>query len=284
MSVNRGWTSQKDFIGFVNPLAKKFHSSSTDIYSLIKQMNEESKDKEIYDNTPMSFIILDEANLSPLEHYWSSFYNLTDSTGMLEVKLGHNETVKFPNNLRFIGTINYDHTTEELSPRVLDRINIIQLPKSEEINFSAISSAEIKNIRLSFGRWTSFLQPTTDNSLKFQGSEYEDAYKDIKSQFKTLKIIVSPRVELAIQKYISLASNCMSDTKKPLDYCVAQRLLPLINLQGSESKPKLEFLKQILQKHNLKISENILDEIIKKGSEDGIYKDNFNYFLTLSNV
>ncbi len=285
VSVNRGWSSQKDFIGFVNPLTKRFHSSSTDIYSLTKQMNEESKDEEIYLNTPMSFIILDEANLSPLEHYWSSFYNLTDSTGMLEVKLGHNETIKFPNNLRFIGTINYDHTTEELSPRVLDRINIIQLNKSEDINFSNISNSKIKNIQLSFKRCIEFFELTDNNQVELKiEDKTEKAYREIKSEFKNLKIFISPRVEIAIKRYITLASKYMSDVNKPLDYCVAQRLLPLINLQGSENKQKLVLLKEKLENNKCEISTRILEDIISIGSEKGIYEDNFNYFLTLSNV
>ncbi|OXA96111.1 AAA family ATPase [Flavobacterium hercynium] len=285
VSVNRGWSSQKDFIGFVNPLTKRFHSSSTDIYSLTKQMNEESKDKEIYLKTPMSFIILDEANLSPLEHYWSSFYNLTDSTGMLEVKLGHNETIKFPNNLRFIGTINYDHTTEELSPRVLDRINIIQLNKSEDIIFNNISSSKIKNIQLSYKRCIDFFELTDTNSVELKIEDrIEKGYKEIKSEFKKLKIFISPRVEIAIKRYITLASKYMSDVNKPLDYCVAQRLLPLINLQGSENKQRLESLKEQLKTNKCEISTLILEDIISIGSEKGIYEDSFNYFLTLSNV
>lgn len=285
VSVNRGWSSQKDFIGFVNPLTKRFHSSSTDIYSLTKQMNEESKDEEIYLNTPMSFIILDEANLSPLEHYWSSFYNLTDSTGMLEVKLGHNETVNFPNNLRFIGTINYDHTTEELSPRVLDRINIIQLNKSEDFNFSNISNSKIKNIKLSFRRCIDFFELTDNTQIELKiEDKTEKSYREIKSEFKNLKIFISPRVEIAIKRYITLASKYMSDVNKPLDYCVAQRLLPLINLQGSENKQKLVLLKEKLEANKCEISTRILEDIISIGSEKGIYEDNFNYFLTLSNV
>lgn len=283
VSVNRGWTSQKDFIGFVNPLTKRFHSSSTDIYSLTKQMNEEAKDEGIYLKTPMSFIILDEANLSPLEHYWSSFYNLTDSRGMLEVKLGHNEAIKFPNNLRFIGTINYDHTTEELSPRVLDRINIIQLNKAEDISFNNISNAKIKNIQLSFQRCIEFFE--LSDSIEFEiDPKIEKGYKDIKNEFKNLKIYISPRVEIAIRRYISLSSKHMSDVNKPLDYCVAQRLLPLINLQGSENKLKLESLKDQLKNNKCDISTRILEDIINIGSEEGIYKENYNYFLTLSNV
>lgn len=286
VSVNRGWSSQKDFIGFVNPLTKRFHSSSTDIYNLLKQMNYESDYVDLHNNTPMSFIILDEANLSPLEHYWSSFYNLTDSTGMLEVKLGHNETIKFPNNLRFIGTINYDHTTEELSPRVLDRINIIQLNKSEDINFSNISSSKIKNIQLSFKRCIDFFELTDDNQIELKiEDKTEKGYKEIKSQFKNLKIFISPRVEIAIRRYITLASKYMSDVNKPLDYCVAQRLLPLLNLQGSENKQKLLLLKESLENNKCEISTRILEDIISIGSEKGsIYEDNFNYFLTLSNV
>lgn len=283
VSVNRGWTSQKDFIGFVNPLTKRFHSSSTDIYSLMKQMNEESKDEETYLNTPISFIILDEANLSPLEHYWSSFYNLTDSTGMLEVKLGHNETIKFPNNLRFIGTINYDHTTEELSPRVLDRINIIQLNKSDDFSVGNISDSKIKNIQLSYQRCIDFFELTDTIDLKID-DKTETVYKNIKSEFKKLKIYVSPRVEIAIKRYINLASKYMSDVNKPLDYCIAQRLLPLINLQGYENKQKLESLIDQLKNNKCEISVRILEEIIIIGSEKGIYENSFNYFLTLSNV
>jgi MoxR-like ATPase len=280
VSVNRGWTSQKDFIGYVNPLSKKFHSSSTDIFSLLKQMDHEAKNDEQYSNTPMAYVILDEANLSPLEHYWSSFYNLTDSSGMLEIKLGNNEVVKFPNNLRFIGTINYDQTTEELSPRVLDRINIIQLNKTNDIRFNNIKKEDIKRINLTFKRCQDYFEINESEELTNNSS----AFKDIKTEFKKLKIYVSPRVEIGIKKYITIATRYMSDVNKPLDYCVAQRLLPLINLQGEENKQKLESLKTVLESNKCDLSIKILDEIISIGSENGLYEDNFNYFLTLSNV
>lgn len=287
VSVNRGWTSQKDLIGFVNPLTKRFHQSSTDIYSLLKQMDFESKDEKTYLNTPMSFVILDEANLSPLEHYWSAFYNLTDSTGMLDVQLGHNEKISFPNNLRFIGTINYDHTTEELSPRVLDRINIIQLNRMEDLNFN-FSNSEIKKIAITFERFKNFFEINNKILQTTKGEKSEkiiNQFKDIKNEFKKLKIHISPRVEKAINQYIIIASEYMSDVNKPLDYCVAQRLLPLINLQGSDNKDKLDSLKEQLKTNKCEISTRILEDIVSVGSEKGgIYENNFNYFLTLSNV
>lgn len=285
VSVNRGWTSQKDFIGFVNPLTKKFHQSSTNTYTLLKQMDYETE-KDIYLKTPMAFIILDEANLSPLEHYWSSFYNLTDSSGKLKIQLGHKEEVSFFDNLRFIGTINYDHTTEELSPRVLDRINIIQLPKNDDDNFN-FSNSEIKRIQLTYERCKNFFE--VDNKIS-ESTKTEktdkiiNQYKEIRDEFKKLKINISPRVGQAIKKYIIVASEYMSDVNKPLDYCVAQRLLPLINLQGSENRQKLDLLKEKLENNKCDISAAILGDILNIGSEKGIYEENFNYFLTLSNV
>jgi hypothetical protein len=108
--------------------------------------------------------------------------------------------------------------------------------------------------------------------------------KDIKNEFKKLKIFISPRVEIGIKRYIKLANKYMSDVNKPLDYCVAQRLLPLINIYGDENKPKLEALKEYLKNSKCEISTKILDNIIRIGSEKGIYENNFNYFLTLSNV
>lgn len=287
VSVNRGWASQKDFIGFSNPLTKKFHASSTDIYSLLKQLDYEVNTEEevsLYKNSPMAFILLDEANLSPLEHYWSSFYNLTDSSGILEVKLGHNETVRYPNNVRFIGTINYDHTTEELSPRVLDRINIIQLERTtKDLILSDLSNKEIESLQISFSKCIDFFNlnnPKSDVDEK----RYINSYRLIKGEFQKLKIFISPRVEIAIMRYMTLALEYMNDENKPLDYCVAQRLLPLINLQGGDNRQKLESLKELLKEKKCDISAGVLEEIISLGSEKGIYEDNYNYFLTLSNV
>src|SRR5690606_29775441 len=97
----------KDLIGFYNPLSRKFHSSSTNLYDLLRQLDWE-RDQEYYLSAPLAYVLLDEANLSPLEHYWSTFYNLTDnyvSEGRgLKLELGNSQTLEYYNNLRFIGT------------------------------------------------------------------------------------------------------------------------------------------------------------------------------------
>ena len=78
--------------------------------------------------------MLDEANLSPMEYYWADFMNLCDDlSGDETVSLGENVEFKVSPALRFLATINNDHTTEILSPRLIDRAWIVSLPYSNSI-------------------------------------------------------------------------------------------------------------------------------------------------------
>ncbi|ANI89010.1 hypothetical protein A9P82_06705 [Arachidicoccus ginsenosidimutans] len=288
VSVSRGWSSQKDLIGFQNPLTNKFHSAPTGIYELLTQLDYESKSKKYLDS-PMAYIILDEANLSPIEHYWSTFYNLTDSTAkqnsLLSIPLGNNLNLEFANNLRFIATINYDQTTEGLSPRVIDRANIIQIP-ANSFNIDTVSVEEIDRLNISYQKCIDFFN-LFDFQEEKQNVELSDElnliFNDIKKRFKTLRIPISPRVEIAIKRYCLVAKNWMKkEVSRPLDYCVAQRLLPMINLQGDSAKNNLEDLLNVFEKNDLKKSSEILKRIIETGNEDSIFEGNYNYFLTLT--
>lgn len=290
VSVSRGWSSQKDLIGFQNPLTNKFHSAPTGVYELLTQLDAESKSLK-YLNAPLSFVILDEANLSPIEHYWSTFYNLTDSianhNNLLSISLGNNLNMEFANNLRFIATINYDQTTESLSPRVIDRANVIQIPTTS-FNIDSIPIAEIDKLSISYQKCIDFFNLTDfqeERQLIELSEELSVIYSDIKKRFKILRIPISPRVEIGIKRYCSVAQNWMKkEVSRPLDYCIAQRLLPMINLQGDSAKNSLGELLAVFEKNDLKKSTEILKKIIETGDEDSIFEGNYNYFLTLSHA
>jgi len=287
VSVSRGWSSQKDLIGFQNPLTNKFHSAPTGIYELLTQLDYESKNSKYLDS-PMAYIILDEANLSPIEHYWSAFYNLTDSTAkqnsLLSISLGNRLTLEFPNNLRFIATINYDQTTESLSPRVIDRANIIQIP-SNSYNIESASVEEVKRIIISYQKCIDFFN-LCDFQEKEQNIQLSDElnilFNDIKKRFTALRTPISPRVEIAIKRYCAVGKNLMKEISRPLDYCIAQRLLPMLNLQGDSARKGLEDLLVIFENNELKKSSEILSKIIETGNENNFFEGNYNYFFTLT--
>lgn len=75
VSIERGWTSKRDFIGYYNPLSKSFDKSNRAMYDALRQLHTEKTKGE--SKFPY-FVLLDEANLSPMEYYWSDFMNICD--------------------------------------------------------------------------------------------------------------------------------------------------------------------------------------------------------------
>lgn len=288
VSVGRGWTSQKDLIGFQNPLNDTFCAAPTNIYSLLKQLDYECQEN-FSDDYPMAYIILDEANLSPMEHYWSSFYALTDSyatkNSPLSINLGQGKSVKYNNTIRFIGTINFDQTTEELSHRVIDRANIIRLKPTKYDFNDSITKEDFESINISFVQIRKFfrLLDFEHQDVVFP-TKFRQPYSEIKDIFyKELNVYISPRIDNAISRYCAIAKDLMIDDMRPLDFCIAQRLLPLINISYSENKLDnlLKKMKEIFVGMEDCKSIEILSEIVTKGNE---YQAGYNYFMTLSNV
>lgn len=140
------------------------------------------------------FVVLDEMNLARIEHYFSDFLSLLESRsygangeclseghlqlhqepGSLVLNDPFVETVTLPPslaippNVYFTGTINVDETTHRLSPRLLDRVNLIEVesPKpSDVLSYrhstntsglprSAASAAQQRSVFARHGRFT----------------------------------------------------------------------------------------------------------------------------------
>lgn len=276
--VARGWTGQRDLIGFFNPISNKFQSSSTGMYEFLSALSDEAENKDL--NTPLSMILLDEANLSPMEHYWSSFMGLTDSRGSEELKLG-DSYVQIPDNLRFISTVNYDSTTEYLSPRLIDRAPIIVLEpntiittSNQVIDEEFTSSIEVPIsydiMEKYFGR--------TDYIPEFVGPELT-IYDEVKAVLSERNselgkpVIISNRKETAIRQYCNKARPLMrevstDDDLLAIDYALLQLVLPLLRGHGKSFGKRLEKLKEVLVDAELERSSSYLDTIISNGNAE----------------
>ena len=128
--VERGWTSKRDFIGYYNPLSKTFESTDSRRREAFAELHAENQ--RGFDD--IAFVmLLDEANLSPMEYYWGDFMRICDNRTHIGeyVSFGGEATYSVPDTLRFLATINNDFTTENLSPRLLDRANIVKLPEQD---------------------------------------------------------------------------------------------------------------------------------------------------------
>ncbi len=113
--VGANWTDNTNIIGYYNVITEDYQS--TPAYELIKQAEKDP-------NNPY-FLILDEMNLSHVERYFADFLSAIESGEEIPL-YGNNETLKLPENLFIIGTVNVDETTYMFSPKVLDRANTIE--------------------------------------------------------------------------------------------------------------------------------------------------------------
>ena len=278
VSVERGWTSKRDFVGYYNPLSKTFDKSNRLIYDALHQLDTEKRAGIL----EMPYIVLlDEANLSPMEYYWSDFMNICDDLDShSKVNLGENYVFGIPETLHFVATINNDHTTETLSPRLIDRAWIITLPQLTPRDYSSSGNkATISDEIVDIISWTSlrdaFIPKNGETSFS---PEIQKCYDSIIAKLREKKFTVSPRVDAAIKRYWVIASKYFEkdDTGTDpkfiaLDYAVAQRILPKINGNGEEFEKWLKDFGSLCSNNGLNTSATMLKDIIERGNQQMKY-------------
>lgn len=273
VSVERGWTSKRDFVGYYNPLSKTFDKSNRRVYDALCQLNGE-KQRGIK-NLPY-VILLDEANLSPMEYYWSDFMNICDDLGpKSKVNLGEDYVFCIPETLHFLATINNDHTVETLSPRLIDRAWIIQLP--QQSNVSSIETI-LQNDQIEVVSWASLHGAFLPDKERRFSPEIQRIYDAILTKLREQRITVSTRIDNAVKRYwVSAASFFESDETgtEPeiiaLDYAVVQRILPKLAGHGDSYKQWLEELRSFCSSRGLNRSAEKLKDMLFRGNQQMNY-------------
>ena len=294
VSTERGWTSKRDFIGFYNPLTEQFDKTNAALYNAFLVMDHQarnndpdSREKEL----PM-FILLDEANLSPMEYYWADFMNLCEAWNENHsIDLGGGKVFKIPETLHFIATINNDHTTELLSPRLIDRANVIDLPpigNLSALNQSADGSEASKItpipwslLKETFGCSESEAKLLKEDQMDAETDEdfewrktcrkiYEDTLKFMEKNFA---LQLSPRTSIAVSRYWTQASELFTEQI----YWVKDNLKELATLDTDGDQDELRrMLENLLKNCILTINPNQSDEESEDGTdytEDTVSKE-----------
>lgn len=278
INVENGWTSYKDYVGYYNPLAKTYEKANASVYDAMHMLSNETVDPS---SVPPYFFLLDEANLSPIEHYWAPFLRACDT--FLEngatFSLGGTREWSLPSHVRFLATVNFDHTTEALSNRFLDRSWVITLdpefidPESEQINIAAEFAHEkafsIGRLFQAFGyKQGDTLGDNANNEL------LEELIRVCRSH----SFAISPRSQLMMKRYISTASRLMSLQSKdsqyaPLDYAFSQKVLPQIS---GPMETTAELIDDLADRcSQLKTTKRQLDRMKEFGKDSGFYQ----YFI-----
>lgn len=267
IAVEKGWTSRRDLIGYYNPLTKTFDASNKGMFEALSilKVEEELKGYEF-----PYWILLDEANLSQMEHYWADFMSACD-LDKKKRRISLSEEYDFPiaNNLRFLATINLDHTTEILSPRLIDRSWIIKLYATDiDIEDYEEGLIDLEYPIISFDIFDKLNKSECWKSSKMDASLVEK-FNRIRAIYHDVGINFSPRTIRMIKRYC-LASKDLMDISEnsyvSLDYAVAQKILPMIDGYGDKYKEFLEKLMKECDSGTMPICSNLLQSIKEKGS------------------
>lgn len=268
--VERGWNSKRDLIGYYNPLSKRIEKSNSDLYDSLKVLNAENTNSKY----PM-VVLLDEANLSPMEYYWADFVKMCDDIDNCKPKfvdLGDGRKLFIPTTLRFLATINNDHTVEKISPRLIDRAFVVSLP-------ATYSNKAKKDFNDSFDvvNWQSLQNAFAPCDVVME-SHANEIYEQIKDIFQEMKQPISPRVENIINSYCSVAQNIFEPENGrdksviALDYAVSQKLITKIAGSEDEYRMKLDKLIELCKKENLYLTATQLERIITNGNGMNYYE------------
>lgn len=259
VSVERGWSSKRDLIGYFNPLTKKYDRNNAKIYDGLMILNEERQESRF-----PYIILLDEANLSPIEYYWADFMRAADSSeNNVFINIGLEKDIYIPKTLHFLATINNDQTTEELSPRLIDRAWIVRLPKYTERISGIEATGDMDNYFKDIVLWSDIenafvMSESKEMSLKLLADQ-------IYNLFDEHHLTVSPRVQQSIKNYVCVAQEIMEDEagvcnkkQKALDFAIVQKLLPKINGYYKDYERLFKSLKQICDENLLIMTKEAL--------------------------
>lgn len=132
--VGSTWRGREDLLGYLNPISNEFEPTEFTRFLAKAEAAWRKNDKRTY------MVIFEEFNLSQPEYWFADILVRSqysdDAEQSRTIELGGKNIrgitttgskIFISPALRFIATINNDHTTLSLSPRVLDRASIIEL-------------------------------------------------------------------------------------------------------------------------------------------------------------
>lgn len=278
INVEQGWTSHRDYIGYFNPLTGGLQASNVDTLGDMMALDAECRTGE--SGALPYLMLLDEANLSVMENYWSPFIaNADDALSKpATLNMQGGTPLLVPTNVRWLATVNFDHTTEALSPRFLNRAWVVS---------TDMSAGDDDMSLMSFGRAKGSFEGLGAFSYAKLMTEFGPQERTLETNQRTLLddffrtcadngAPISWRCREAIARYVATAAPLMRECKasgdiRAVDFALAQRVLPSINGMGTRTSQLLEAL-QKKSARQLPRTAKLVSHMIEEGNVDGFYQ------------
>lgn len=246
LPITPSYTEPDDILGYLNPNNGLYTPAETGLVDfLINAQNNPDK---------MHMVLFDEMNLSQIEYWFSPFISVLEKDLNSRYLTLYNENshcinkaaypyqIKINNNVIFIGTINLDETTKDISDRLLDRAFVINLKKKKFTDFYSqgsqknSDSLEICDSSVLYNQWRSDNEPIS--AFVTRELDFLDELHNIISKYDEQKG-VSFRVLKNIGTYINNIplndeSKKMIEKNKAFDLVLKQTVMK--KLSGPDNR------------------------------------------------
>lgn len=259
VSVRPFWQDDSDLLGFVDTISNTYHPGDSGVVDTLISAYK-NRDK-------MYIIVFDEMNLARVEHYFSQFLSVLEKDPIdrklqlynknLQARLYNGDQypaeLLIPENVRFVGTMNIDESTFQMSDKILDRANVITLKSvkfADRVNNN--QDTYVPAAKVGYEKYESFIEKEysfDQEQLQF----FDELNSCINKQLPTVGM--GWRTLNSIEKYVGDIYYHHYDNfhiEDAFDYQVAQRILPKV--RGTEL-----MLKTLLDPDNEESIYKVLD-------------------------
>lgn len=252
-AVQPNWDSPSDLFGFYNyaEARPKLEPLSRYLLQFLPTVGPDG-DQRAKRGDELLLVLLDEMNLARVEYYFSDLLSRLEARRSLlgkpidkdshlrasvSLDMGANESrhLFLDSNVMFVGTLNQDESTMDVSDKVIDRANAITFPRPKSfcpISTKKSSVADSREWRLSRQTWNEWC--SGGNHGSHDADELQVKFQKINRSLKYVERGVAHRVFQAVQRYVEaypvLGSN------KPAE--VAQ--MALVDQFAMKILPKLK--------------------------------------------
>lgn len=275
IQVQRGWSRGEEILGFQNVLKSTRENDPFGLFKSLEYFNRYSNhtfDKELL------IAVLDEANLSPLEHYWSDFIGVSDefcnAPGLIELpETGlegqHSGSISVPPGMRFLATINTDSTTEMLSDRMLSRACFLRLTAPEELILQNVSNLSSQGVDIPLHHIHEAFYLTSE----LPEISNQSALQELIEGHKILRLSV--RKQVAMARFMAVVEEVCTEQglnqNKALDQALCRFVLPTLRGQQQEYSRRLSDLEEEFRARQLNSSAALVAEILEVGKRNGAF-------------
>lgn len=272
VTVRRGWTDDQPFMGGINRLHERYEPAPTGVVPHLLAANQDP-------TTGFYWCLLDEFNLSTPEYYFAEFISVLESD-VPQVSL-YTEGISLQNretfpariplrpNLHFFGTVNLDDTASPLSPRLIDRANLLWIER--QVGPDSLKSSPIKPPTVGPVSFAETMQKFV-KPAEFTGGTrawWDTLQRVLSSPDKECgrPVLISPRSMAGLARYVANAPQGVLDARDAFDFGMAQRVLPGLRGFGPAFGERLTRLQKWAAGERFSRTADLLLRLIQSGAD-----------------